>query len=126
MRITKPKYYMRDEYRPYKDIEVGKIQGGNKMGEKTEKPMIEEKDWEEFRSSGMLWWINRILHTFGWAIVFDYENTPLGEGPPKLKNVFPARCRFRGFGETQEDEGFENVTKYLKDNIEELDKEVNE
>ena len=30
--------------------------------------MIERKSWEEFRNAGLLWWINMILHTFGWAI----------------------------------------------------------
>ena len=33
--------------------------------------MIDKKTWQEFKDSGLLWWINMILHTFGWAIVFE-------------------------------------------------------
>lgn len=29
------------------------------------KDMVVEKSWDEFRNSGLLWWINMILHTFG-------------------------------------------------------------
>lgn len=29
--------------------------------------MLTKKTWKEFRESGFLWWINMILHTFGWA-----------------------------------------------------------
>jgi hypothetical protein len=25
--------------------------------------MVDKKTWKEFRDSGMLWWINMILHT---------------------------------------------------------------
>lgn len=35
------------------------------------KNMVVEKSWDEFRNSGLLWWINMILHTFGWAIEVD-------------------------------------------------------
>jgi hypothetical protein len=31
------------------------------------------KGWEAFRDAGLLWWVNRILHTFGWAIVIAEE-----------------------------------------------------
>ena len=54
--------------------------------------MVTRKDWEEFRSSGLLWFINRTLHLFGWAIVFDYDDKT-----KELKEVYPARCKFRGF-----------------------------
>ena len=37
-------------------------------------PMIIEKSWEEFRDSGFLWWVNMILHTFGWAITVKMED----------------------------------------------------
>ena len=36
--------------------------------------MINRKSWEEFRNSGLLWWINKTLHMFGWAIVVNIEN----------------------------------------------------
>lgn len=34
--------------------------------------MVKKQSWERFQASGMLWWANRILHVFGWAIVFEY------------------------------------------------------
>jgi len=35
------------------------------------KMLKNQEKWKEFRNSGLLWFINTILHTFGWAIVFD-------------------------------------------------------
>lgn len=81
--------------------------------------MVNKKTWEEFRETGLLWWINQILHTFGWAIVFNYDD---GE----LKSVYPARVKFRGFGEKQNEEGYIKVSKYMKENCDELLKESQE
>lgn len=81
--------------------------------------MINKKSWEEFRNTGLLWWINQILHTFGWAIVFDYEDD-------LLKEVYPARVKFRGFGSKQIEEGYIRVSEYMKENCEELLKEAKE
>jgi hypothetical protein len=78
---------------------------------------VRKKSWEEFRKVGLLWWINRILHLFGWAIVFDM--TPKG----KVLNVYPARVTFRGFHEKDEDAGFRNLSGYLKDHADDLQKE---
>ena len=36
--------------------------------------MVDKRDWLEFRDSGLLWWINTMLHTFGWAIVFEFDD----------------------------------------------------
>ncbi|WP_207733339.1 hypothetical protein [[Clostridium] symbiosum] len=41
--------------------------------------MIERKSWEEFRNAGLLWWINMILHTFGWAITVDLKDGLSGQ-----------------------------------------------
>jgi hypothetical protein len=76
--------------------------------------LVEGKSWDEFRNSGLLWWINMILHTFGWAIVFYLDE----EG--KVADVIPARVSFRGFDYKSNDEGYRKVTNYLKENIEEL------
>lgn len=81
--------------------------------------MIEEKKWEEFKESGLLWWINMILHTFGWAIVFSYEDG-------NIVNVYPARVKFRGFDEANNTKGYINVSKYMNDNARELFKESQE
>lgn len=75
--------------------------------------MVTEKTWEEFRKSGLLWWINMILHTFGWALVMEFENE-------KIKRVYPARVKFRGFGEEYNTEGYQAISKYMKENATEL------
>ena len=79
--------------------------------------MITRKSWQEFREIGLLWWVNTILHMFGWAICFDFNDN--GE----LNEVYPARVKFRGFGEKQVEEGYRKISQYLKENIETLHKE---
>ncbi|MDR3595114.1 hypothetical protein [Clostridium sp.] len=75
---------------------------------------------KEFRDSGLLWWINTLLHTFGWAIVYEIndENEAI--------NMYPARVKFRGFDEKSNDEGYQKVSKYLLENIEQIEKESRE
>ena len=77
---------------------------------------IERKTWEEFRSAGMLWLVNTLLHVFGWCIVIDYSE---GE-------AHPARTTFRGFDDKCTTEGYKKVSKWMKDNAEELYKESKE
>ena len=73
--------------------------------------MINKKSWKHFRDSGFLWWINMILHTFGWAIVMDMNKD--GE----ITDVYPARVKFRGFDEKNNIEGYVKVSRYMKDNV---------
>lgn len=80
--------------------------------------MMEQKSWKEFRDSGLVWWINMILHTFGWAIVVTVD----GNGDPV--NAFPARVKFRGFSEDITSRGYEKVSTYLAKNAEVLRKET--
>ena len=75
--------------------------------------MIVEKSWEEFRDSGFLWWVNMILHTFGWAITVKMEDG-------KVIDAYPARVKFRGFGEKNNTEGYIKVSQYMKENVSEL------
>lgn len=81
--------------------------------------MIEQKTWREFKESGLLWWINMILHTFGWAICFEMD----GE---KITNVYPARVKFRGFDEKTNTEGYIKISKYIQQNADQLLKESQE
>jgi hypothetical protein len=76
--------------------------------------MIKEISWEEFRSSGMLWFTNNILHTFGMAIATEYDD----DG--KFVRAYPARVKYRGFTGEINDKGYYDVSKYLKENISEL------
>lgn len=85
--------------------------------------MIERKSWEEFRECGMLWFINMILHTFGWAICVEVEKNENGE---KVIGCYPARVRYRGFGEKENSEGYIKVAKYIKRNGEKILEEAEE
>ena len=77
-----------------------------------------KKTWKEFQNTGLLWWINRILHTFGWAIVFMQEE----DGT--ITEVYPARVGYRGFELIDEEEGYRKVSNYIKTEASELSEEA--
>ena len=79
--------------------------------------MLKAQDWETFRKVGLLWWVNRMLHLFGWALVFE---VPDGQPDAPPTQVYPAKCKFRGFGEESEDRGFKRLTAHLRDTMPEL------
>ena len=79
--------------------------------------MVERKTWGEFRKTGLLWFVNTILHLFGWAIIYDVDEN-------FVRDVYPARVKFRGFTGECNDEGYSKVTEYLAENINELIKET--
>lgn len=81
--------------------------------------MVTKKTWEEFINNGFLWWINMILHTFGWAIVAEIEDN-------MVKNVYPARVKFRGFSEEKNAICYREVTNFLKENANDLLDEARE
>jgi hypothetical protein len=83
--------------------------------------MVSKKGWSEFRETGLLLFINQVLHVFGWAIVFSF-NDETGD----LTEVYPARVKFRGFDHESVGESYQKITSYLKDNIDELKKEADE
>ena len=82
--------------------------------------MNTKKTWKEFREVGLLFITNQFLHIFGYALVYDFDDN--GE----LREVYPARVKFRGFGEEQIEEGYKRISKYMKDNADELEKESRE
>ena len=82
------------------------------------KQMIFEKTWEEFRRTGLLWWINRALHVFGWAIILE-----INADTEKVQRAYPARCKFRGFREEDESEGFVKLANYMEEKATILKKE---
>lgn len=79
--------------------------------------MVKKKTWQEFRKTGLLWFINTILHVFGWAIVVEVEK---GE----ITGAYPARVRFRGFDEVSNTTGYQNVARYMKEEADQLIKEA--
>lgn len=83
--------------------------------------MVERKTWEEFRELKLLWWINMILHTLGWAIVVNVEDET-----GKIVDCYPARVKFRGFDEKNNEAGYIGISKFMMENAEELYKEAKE
>lgn len=79
--------------------------------------MVAKKTWQEFKDTGLLWWINMILHTFGWAITLNVEE----DGT--ITGAYPSRVKFRGFDGKSNDKGYQKISKYLLDNIEQIEKE---
>lgn len=75
--------------------------------------MVDKKTWREFRDSGFLWWINMILHTFGWAIVLQTDNG-------KIINAYPVRVKYRGFHMKSTENGYIKVSEYMDENSKEL------
>lgn len=81
--------------------------------------MVFRKTWDEFRGTKLLWWVNRTLHLFGWAIVVECDI----ENDMKVIDAYPARVKFRGFDEKSEEEGFIGLSEYLEKNISEIKEE---
>ena len=82
--------------------------------------MVIKKDWEEFRSTGLVLIINQILHIFGWAIVFEVDD----KDHTKVKNVYPARVKFRGFDNESTEEAYRMISRYMVKNAKELNNET--
>ncbi len=80
--------------------------------------MVERKTWDEFRSAQLLWWVNRMLHIFGWAIVVEVGDDGC------VTNAYPARVKYRGFDAASEAEGFAVLSKYIEENAAELSEEA--
>ena len=76
------------------------------------KKMLKKVSWEQFRKDGMVWFVNRFLHIFGYALVLEYHE----DGT--------ARTKYRGFEEDVDTRGFQNITKYMSKNTEQLLKDV--
>jgi len=79
---------------------------------------MEKKTWDEFQSAGLLWFVNRILHIFGWAIVINCED----DGT--VSECYPARVPYRGFEPATEEENFEKVARFMRDNAKALYEEA--
>ena len=76
------------------------------------------KGWGDFQKTGLLWWINRILHTFGWSIVLEEAE----DGT--ILNAYPARTKWRGFSEKTEEEGYRKIAEYMALNADQLREET--
>ena len=82
--------------------------------------MIDKKDWQEFKKTGLLLFINQILHAFGWAICFEYDVDK------QLTKVYPARVKFRGFDNKNVTDSYIKISEYMEENAIQLLKEAKE
>ena len=79
---------------------------------------IERKSFKEFRETGLLLFVNQFLHIFGWALIVEVNENN------EETDFYPARCKFRGFGEKNTTRAYQRVTKYLAQNIPDLLKDI--
>lgn len=82
----------------------------------------QEKLWKDFQGSGMLWFVNRILHTFGWAIVFEVDDFEVDDSEMKIVKVYPQQVKYYGFGREVEEEGYKKVSQFMSKNADSLAK----
>ena len=80
--------------------------------------MLDQKTWEEFQSTGLLWLVNTFLHTFGWTLMTQVDD----DG--NIIGGVPCRTDYRGFTTDINDEGYLKVTDWLKENIDMLEEDV--
>ena len=80
--------------------------------------MLDQKTWEEFQNTGLLWLVNTFLHTFGWTLMTQVDD----DG--NIIGGVPCRTDFRGFTTDINDEGYLKVTDWLKENIDMLEGDV--
>ncbi len=69
--------------------------------------MIKKKTWREFQAHGLLWFVNTMLHVFGWAIVIEKNEFN------NIVDVYPARVKFRGFNEETITKHSKSLTEYM-------------
>ena len=80
--------------------------------------MVRKMSWKKFRDSGALWLVNSFLHVFGMVIVIVLDDKD------KITDVYPARCKFRGFSYEESDDGYKKITEYMAKNAESLLEDV--
>lgn len=81
---------------------------------------IQRKTWEEFQNTGLLLFINSILHAFGWAIVIEVDE----DG--HFSKCYPARTKFRGFDNQSVSESHKRIATYLLENSDDLYNDAHE
>lgn len=70
--------------------------------------MVQKRSWKEFRDTGLLFYINQVLHAFGWAIVLVVDDNVVLQS-------YPARIKFRGFSEDCVEDGYNKIDKYIRE-----------
>jgi hypothetical protein len=64
--------------------------------------------WKAFQEAGLLWWVNRMLHLFGWVI-----NMAVNSETGDVHRVWVDRCEYTGFSRESEERGFERLKRHM-------------
>ena len=75
---------------------------------------LELSAWAKFHSSGMVWFVNRVLQVFGWAIHIKVDDSN------RVIGAYPAKVKCAGFSEEKDKAELGKISKYLSDNANEL------
>ena len=80
-----------------------------------EEENLELRTWSEFKEQGFLWFVNSILHIFGWTIAVEEK---ISDPEQIVANVY--RTKFRGFPEETNTRGYALIAEYMKNNADVL------
>ena len=80
----------------------------------TETPLV-RINTETFVNTGLVWFLNQLLHAFGFALAY-HQDSATGT----YSDFYVCRTIFRGHVEGIGDKGYERVARYLKDHAAEL------
>ena len=80
--------------------------------------LIVRSSWQSFRETGLLLFVNSFLQIFGWSIVVEYGETN------RVKEVYPAKTKLRGFNEESCNDAYKKITNYMANNISDIKKAV--
>ena len=78
--------------------------------------MIKKKTWDEFRETGLFWFINSILRLFGWAIIESKDGDK--------QEIYPARVKFRGSSIESNINDYSKAIEYMHNHVGELMRDV--
>ena len=79
---------------------------------------IEARTWNEFREAGMLYAANKVLHMFGWCLIFATDELS------GCRYCYPARTRYRGFAPEPDRAGTQRLNQWMRGAAESLVKET--
>lgn len=72
----------------------------------------DKRTWTEFMDSGMLWFVNRILHVFGWVIIVEVDTIDTVGG---ITKAWPARTKVLGFPSECDEEAREKFLRHVRE-----------
>lgn len=84
------------------------VSSGTEAHQPVEPGTNRRHSWTEFREAGMLWFVNRMLHVFGWALVVEVD-----DATDELRGAFPVRTEWRGFTPDREELGHTRVSEWM-------------